>query len=541
MPEARTIEQTLVSGTRQVARAAGTVMLAFIVVQILGFIRQILVPRTFGTGMELDAFYAANRVPELLFNLMAGGALGSAFIPAFTGLLAVEKRERAWKLASSVANLLLLSLTAAAALTYIFAPQVVQYVIFLANPAAPAANKQLVIGLLRIQLPSIIVFGLSGLVMGILNSHKKFWLPAIAPGMLSLGIIIAVLLFPAQWGIYRLAYGVVLGSVLHLLVQLPGLLKLGGKYSAILGRGVEETKQVFLRMAPRLLSVAVVQINFIVNIIIGMSLEHGSVAALSTGFVIMYMPLAAIAQSVAIASMPVLSEQFALGKMDEFKSTLVSGLRGIILLTIPAIVGLIFIRVPLFNLMRSEAFDDRSVIMTSAALFWYAIGLLGPALIEVLSRAFFAMHDTKTPVITTASTMLLNIYLCTVLPGWFESMGLLPLAGLAAAFSITNGLESILLYWLINRRLKGIENGRVLNSLLLALAAAAVMGVVLYFALTVVHPQPGVLVLTVIIAVAAAVYGGLLLLLRVPEARGGVNAVSGRFKRIINRRKNHGN
>jgi len=517
MSDDHTIEEQPVSGTRQVARAARTVMLAFVIVQLLGFVRQILVPRTFGTSMELDAFYAANRIPELLFNLMAGGALASAFVPIFTGLLAMGKRERAWKLASSIANLLILILTAAAVLTFVFAPQVVQYVLFLANPEGQGADKQLVVDLLRIQLPSIVIFGLSGLVMGILNSNKKFWIPAIAPGMLSLGIIIAVLLFPQSWGIYRLAYGVVLGSLLHLIVQVPGLLRLDGKYSAILGKGIEETKQVLLLMAPRLISVAVVQINFVVNIIIGLSLAEGSVSALTTAFVIMYMPLAAIAQSVAIASMPTLSEQHALGKTEEFKSTLTSGLRSVILLTIPAIVGLIFIRYPLFNLMRSEAFDERSVAMTATALFWYAIGLLGPALIELLSRAFFALHDTKTPVITTTSTMLLNIYLCTILPGWFESMEILPLAGLAAAFSLTNGIECVLLYWLLNRRLEGLENSKVLSSLAVALASAAVMAAILYAVLFRFVPRPSVIQLTVLIVISAVVYALMLFALRVPE------------------------
>ena len=223
------------SASRQIARAAGTVMIAFIITQLLGLLRSFIIYPAFGTGEQLDSFNAANRVVELLFNLMAGGALGSAFIPTFTGMLTRENRTGAWKLASSIANLLLLVLTGIAVLAWVFAPQIVHKALFILAPNQPVGQEQLTIALLQTLLPTVVIFGLSGLVMGILNAHQKFWLPAIAPAMYSLGQILGVLLLPEWWGVTRLALGALAGALLHLLVQLPGLLRLKGKYHLMLG------------------------------------------------------------------------------------------------------------------------------------------------------------------------------------------------------------------------------------------------------------------------------------------------------------------
>jgi putative peptidoglycan lipid II flippase len=262
------ITDTPSAAGRQIARAAGTVMLAFLFTQLIGLLRGVLILRAFGAGAETDSFNAANRVTELLFNLMAGGALGSAFIPTFTGLLAREERARAWKLASSIANLLLVALTCVALVAYFFAPQIVRHGLYVLSPGESIGQEALTVSLLRILLPSVVIFGLSGLVMGILNAHQRFWLPAIAPAMYSLGQIAGVLLLPQSWGIQRLAYGALLGALLHLLVQLPSLLRLNGRYSPALGLRMTEVRQVMVLMGPRVLGVAVVQLNFIVNTII---------------------------------------------------------------------------------------------------------------------------------------------------------------------------------------------------------------------------------------------------------------------------------
>ena len=204
-------------------------MLAFIFSQLAGLLRRILVARAFGTFIELDAFIAANRVSETLFNLIAGGALGSAFIPTFTSLLVRGDKRSAWKLASAVANIIFVTLSSLGIIAFFFAPQIVRY-----GPAPGLANdpqlNQLTVNLLRIQLISAVLFGLSGLVMGILNSHQVFLIPALAPAMYQLGMIFGVLVLSPHLGIYGLAWGVVIGSSFHLLLQIPSLIIRKGKY-----------------------------------------------------------------------------------------------------------------------------------------------------------------------------------------------------------------------------------------------------------------------------------------------------------------------
>ncbi len=224
------LDTTPQSTNQRIARAAGTVMIAFIISNLVGLIRGMVIYRTFGTGAELDSFNAANRVAELLFNLIAGGALGSAFIPVFTSFLTRRDSAGSWRLASGIINLLVVSLATVTFLGVIFAPAIVENVLYVLNPGINIGQMALSTHLLRILLPTIIIFGVSGILMGILNSHQQFWIPAIAPAMYSLGMIAGVLLLPEYLGISRLAWGALLGSFLHLVVQIPSILRLKFDY-----------------------------------------------------------------------------------------------------------------------------------------------------------------------------------------------------------------------------------------------------------------------------------------------------------------------
>ncbi len=473
---------TVVStATRQIARAAGTVMAAFLLTQIIGLLRGIIIYRAFGAGADLDSFNAANRVAELLFNLMAGGALGSAFIPTFTGMLAQEQRPQAWRLASSIANLLLLVLSLAAGLAMLFAPWLVRHGLFILAPDLPPSQEALTVTLLRLLLPTVAIFGLSGLVMGILNAHQRFWLPAIAPAMYSLGQIAGVLLLPQAWGVYRLAAGALAGALLHLLVQIPGLLRLGGSYTRSLGLRMPEVRQVMALMGPRILGVAVVQLNFIVNTIIALSLPEGSVSAISLAFALMLMPQAAIAQSAAIAAMPTFSAQAALGRLDELRASLASTLRVVLLLALPAMAGVIALRLPLVRfLYEGGEFTAHSTQLVTWALLWYALGLVGHCLVEILSRAYYALQDTRTPVAVGAAAMTLNVIFSLAFSAWFERLGWMPHGGLALANSLATALEAAALLMLMRRRLGGLGGRLLPRSVLQAAAASLAMGLALW-------------------------------------------------------------
>ncbi len=445
---------------RQITRSTGTVMFAFLLSNLMGLLRQILITHAFGTSPELDAFNAANRVGETLFTLIAGGALGSAFIPVYTSLLTHEKRSEAWRLASAIANLLLVVLTILSLLAAIFAPQIVRYLLasgFVENPAQEA----LTIELMRLILPSAVLFGLSGLVMGILNSHQVFFVPAITPAMYQFGLIFGVVALK-HIGIHGLAWGVLIGATLHLLLQIPSLLKLGGVYFPTLGIKLANVRQVILLMGPRLLGQAVVQLNFWVNTNLASRQEPGSVTGITLGFALMMMPQAAIAQSTATAAMPTLSRQYASGRLDDFRLSLATSLRNMLLLAIPASLGLVVLCTPVVAaLYQRGQFTTRSTELVAWALLWYAAGLVGHCVVEVLARAFYAMHDTKTPVFVGVGAMGLNILFSFMFSALFEQSGWLPLGGLALANSLATALESIVLLTLIRSRLAGLQ-GRTL-------------------------------------------------------------------------------
>lgn len=472
---------------RQITRAAGTVMAAFILSNIVGLIRQVLVAHAFGTGTQMDSFNAAITIPDVLYNLMAGGALASAFMPTFAGLLAKEdqpeNQDEAWKLASAVTNLVSLALALASVVTAIFAPWLVRHVLFALDPTAAPATLSMTTNLLRIILIAPTIFSVSGLVMSILNAHQKFWLPALAPVFYWLGWIFGLLFFVPRMGIYGLAWGYVLGAFLHLAIQLPDLLKVTGrKYFPTLGIGNPAVGKVAQLMGPRLLGVAAVQLNFVINTMVAASLGEGSLSAIKTAFMLMTMPLYAIAQSIATAALPTFSAQVARGEIDEMRSALASTLRGILLLAIPATVGLILLRVPVVAMLfQRGAFNATSTELTAWALLWYTAGLVGHSIVEILSRAFYALHDTKTPVAVGTGAMILNALFSFIFPGLFAAAGWLPLGGLALANSLATALEAIILLWLIRRRLQGLNGADVLKGTAQFSGAALGMGLVLWF------------------------------------------------------------
>ncbi len=298
------------SANRQIARAAGFVMLAIIFSQGAGLLRQILVANAFGTSGTMEAFNAANRVAETLFNLVAGGALGSAFIPIFTGLLAKDRDSEAWQLASAVGNWVLLALIIFSLGAAIFAPGIVRYILAPGFSVDPA-KEALTIHLMRIMLPSAAVFGISGLVMGILNSRQIFFIPALTPAMYQFGMIFGVVALQPRFGIDGLAWGVLIGAGSHLVLQIPILLKQGGNYFPTFGVKLTSVKEVLRLMLPRIFGVAVVQLNFWINTRLASSMPVGSVTGIVIAFMLMLMPQAALAQSIATAAMPTLARQFA--------------------------------------------------------------------------------------------------------------------------------------------------------------------------------------------------------------------------------------
>jgi putative peptidoglycan lipid II flippase len=440
---------------RQIARAAGIVMVGMALSSLTGLLSTMLISRAFGTSADLEAYVAANRVTEIIFNLISGGALASAFLPVFTGFLENDDRQGAWELASSIINLAVLLLTGVGILTWISAPWLVPNVI--APGFSDASQIELTVSLLRLMLVTPILFGVSGLVMAILQAHQHFALPALAPASYRLGTILGVLLLAPSMGIYGLAWGVVLGTALHLLVQVPALPSRKPAYTPTLGLKNPAVRQVALLMGPRLLGVAVVQLNFLVNTILASNMAEGSLSSLMYAFALMIMPLAIIGQAIAVAALPTFSAQVARGEMREMQTALGTTLRAVVFLALPASLGLVVFRVPIIQmLLERQAFGSNSTSMVAWALLWYGAGLLGHSILEIIVRAFYAMQDTRTPVLVGATFMGLNVLLSLILSSLFQTWGLMPHGGLALANSIATAFESGILLWLLRRRLGGL-------------------------------------------------------------------------------------
>lgn len=505
------------TGGRQIAKAATLVMALFVVSRVLGLAREMVIGATFGTSAAYDAYLAAVRVPDILFILIAGGALGSSFIPIFTGYFAQGDPQGGWRLASAVINLLLVALTVAAGLAWLIAPALVANVLV---PGFEPDQQALTVSLMRTMLVAPIIFGVSGVVMGILNARQHFFLPALAPSFLNLSLIVAVWLLAPRIGVQALALGYVAGAVLHLAVQLPGLVWVGARYRPLLTLRDPGVQRVLRLMGPRVLGLAVVQLNFLVNVNLASAMGAGAVSAINYAFLLMMLPQGIFAQAVGTAAFPTFAEQVARGKQAEMQSTFAATLRAVLFLNIPATVGLLVLGRLLTELLFERgAFEATSTEAVAWALAFYTLGLVGHAGLEIIARAFYALHDTFTPVWVGGLAMGLNVGLSLTLPGIFALIGWPPYAGLALANSVAVLLEVLWLLALIRRRMGGVEGRRMLTTCAKSGLAALAMGAVL-LGWRAALPDAGALVLGGGgVVLGAAVYLGAALLLRAEELR----------------------
>ena len=444
----KTLDTT--TGKKQIARAALIVMAAFMLSRVLGLAREMIISSQFGTSGQLDSYLAAFRIPDLLFQVIAGGALGSALIPTFTAHLTRDDEAGAWRLASAIANLLLVFATVLAILGILFAPLLVKHLV---APGFDPTRQAMTTQLMRYMLISAVLFGISGIVMSVLNSYQHFLLPALAPAVYNLSIIVCALLFAQRLGVRSLAVGVVAGAALHLAIQVPQLLRQGMRYTPTLGLKDPSVYEVGRLMLPRALGLAIVQINFLVNAILASRLGVGSLAALNYAWLLMLLPQGIVAQGIATAAFPTFSALAAQHNVDEMRNVLSATLRAVFYISIPASVGLYILRVPLVQLLfQRGVFDAHSTDAVAWALQFYAIALCAHAALEIVTRAFYALHDTATPVAVGVAAMIGNILLSLLL------IGPLSYAGLALANSLATITEVLALLWIIRGRMNGLED-----------------------------------------------------------------------------------
>ena len=451
------------SAARVLVNASLILTVAALASRLLGWVRLLVIGSQFGASRELDAYFAAFRIPDAIFQLVVAGALSAALIPVFSGYRARDQEGEAWRLASSVINLVVIALAALSLLMAIFAPLVVPIV----APGFDAPTTELTVRMTRIMLLSPVFIGMGAVVSGILNSYERFAVPAMAPLIYNLAIILAAIFLAPLMGVEGLAVGVAVGSLAHLAIQLPNLGRVGQRYDLSIGLRHPGVRKVAWLMGPRMLGLAAGQINFIVSTVLASGLPEGSITAYNYAFQLSQIPVGVLGVSVAVALFPTLSRDAALGRINEIRRQVAGSLRILVFLAAPLTAIMIVLAEPLSAVFfQYGLFGERSTQRTAGALVFFSIGLGGHIVVHVLTRAFYAMQDTRTPVLWAIIAVAINVPLMMLLVG---PMGV---AGLALALSISAVLEVIGLVWALRRRIESVEEAAVLRSVARSAVAA---------------------------------------------------------------------
>ena len=421
----------------KIFRASAIIGIFFGLNKVLGLFRQYLIAKEFGFSPEIDAFNVANNMPDLIFSLLAGGALAMAFIPVFAEYLDTQGSDLSWKLFSKVTTILF-SITAVVSLVIaIVAPLLVSSELGIA-PGFSQSQQKLVVALLRINLVATLIFSMSGLVTSSLQAHKHFFLPAIAPIFYNLGIIFGAVALAPKMGIFGLVYGVVLGALLHLLVQLPALAGRHFRFSFSLDFNDHGVRKVFKLMWPRLLTVLLIQITFLLRDNFASRLEVGSITALTYGYFIMQVPETLIGSSIAIALFPTLSSYVSKAKKEEFAKVLTTATRVLVAASIIPVILVFLLLGPILKLIFNFSPGEQELLNLTTQAFM--AGLLAHVLLEVFVRAFYAKQEAKVPLLAT----LLRTTVFVVLGAIFYKSAGAP--GIAAIDSFSVFLEVIILF-----------------------------------------------------------------------------------------------
>ena len=452
--------------------AASIVALGFLGSRLLGLLRSVVLAHEYGTSPQLDAYFVAFRIPDLIFQLLAGATLGSAFIPVFARVVAEKGDAEGWRLASTVLNILFIATLAVALIALLAAPILVPI-------TAPGLGDEtgqheeltsLAVDLTRIMMLSPLLFAVSGMFMGILNARHHFWAPAIAPMFYNAAIIVGALVSD---DVKVLAIAVVIGAALHLAIQLPALRLVGMSWQPVWDWRDAAVREVTRLMGPRVVGLAAYHLNFVIATLFASTVSNGAISAVNYAWLIVMTPLGLFGMAISTAAFPRMAEQ-ATRATGELRDTVSSSLRMILYLTVPASIGIVVLARPVTALLlRGGAFDASSTDLVAGALTFYAIAIFAHAGIEILSRAFYALSDTRTPVFFAVLSMVVNLALSLALVGLFE------INGLAVALSIAAIVEFALLARALAPRLEGLADRALFGSVTRTVAASILMAEVI--------------------------------------------------------------
>jgi putative peptidoglycan lipid II flippase len=465
------------SENKSIAKAAGVVGASTFLSRILGFIRDVVVAKYFGAGLSADAFFVAFRIPNLLRRLLAEGALTVSFVPVFTEYLTKKSRRDALELANISFTVLSMILVVISILGIILSPLIIRIIApgFIHTPE----KLGLTILLNRIMFPYIFFIGLTALCMGVLNSLRHFAAPALSPVLLNISMIITVLCFSRYFEqpALSLAIGVIVGGVLQLIFQFPFLRSKGVRFRVNFNFSHPAVKRIGLLMLPAVFGVAVYQFNIFVSTIIASFLPEGSISYLYYADRLIEFPLGIFAVAVGTAVLPAMSRHAAMKNYENLKDSLSFALRLVLFLTIPAMVGLIVLRVPIISILfqRGE-FDSQTTLLTANALLYYSLGLWAIAGGRIVVPTFYSLQDTRTPVKIAIITLFADVILSIILA---FPLGLRH-GGIALAMSISSTINIALLLMFLRKRLGSIGGKKILLSGLKVSISSAVMGIVVY-------------------------------------------------------------
>ena len=505
--------------------------------RILGVVREQVLAALFGAGNAMDAYNVAYRIPNLVRDLFAEGAMSSAFVPTFTRHLTVAGKESAWRLGNHVINALVVITALIVVLGIIFAEPLVG--LFAGAYRDVPGKLELTVFLTRLMLPFLIFVALAAACMGMLNSLHRFFIPALSPAMYNVATITcALVLVPLMPGlgvspIAAVACGTLLGGVAQLALQWPVLRREGFAYRPILDWRDEGLRRVLLLMGPGTIGLAATQMNVFVNTVLATGEGTGAVSWLNYAFRLMYLPIGLFGISIATATLPTVSRHAALDDQRQVRSTVANGLSLMLMLNVPATVGLLVLAVPIVRVIfERAAFTPADTAATAAALQFYAIGLVGYSVVRIASPVFYALGRNRTPVLVSVAAVIVNAGLNLML---VRVMGF---RGLALGTSVAALFNAVVLMLMLRNALGGIEGTRVAGSFLRIVIASAAMGIaaVAVDASAVAWLPGDALVVQIVrlaatIAVSLAVLAGAAHLLRIREFREGVAAVARKLRR----------
>lgn len=454
--------------------AGGALIIAFFsfLAKLFGLIRERLIAHNFGAGELSDVYYSAFRLPDLIFNTLVLGALTSAFIPVFQKVW-LKNKEKGLILANSVLNFFLLFIALLVIIALIFTPQIMSFI----TPGFNELQMEQVINLTRVMLLAIIFFVASNVIGGVLNSWKRFFSFSLAASFYNIGIIIGIVFFYKSFGLIGLAWGVLLGAILHLLAQLPEVYKNGWHYKMVLVFD-ENLKRILKLMLPRTIGLAAGQINLVVITMIASTLTAGSIAVFNLSNNLQSLPISLFAVSLAVAVFPTFTQAVSQNNKKLFNINFSLSLRRILFLLIPISIFAVILRAQIVRIiLGTGAFNWQNTYDTAQTLGFFALSIFAQGLIPLLARSFYAFEDTKTPMLISIFSISVNIVL-----SWFfaKSFGVM---GLALAFSISSIINMLLLYIMLNSRVGNIDHSVIFRSLMKISANALVAGFVVYTSL----------------------------------------------------------